>query len=700
MNKKNNFRFKLSTKLFLAIMGASLCMGFILTLAQISIDYNNTRTRLTALGTEAVQTMQLPIAEVAKAHDIAMARSILEDLFRKTYLIEISITTQRGETLAHLSRPRSTTRFTWLSDLAFGKFRSFEIPLQHTEQGKTIPLGALSLVLDTSDSGGDFIARTFTTLFAGMLQATGFGLILYAIIHGLITRPLSQLILSIDEIDARRLGTRSLQIPQGHQNDEIGVWVRKFNQMLEAIGDYSRYRRLAEANVERLSNYDTLTELPNRSLFLKRLDALNQPLTSDHYSALFYIGLDDFSSVNLLHSYRTGDRVLTTLADRLRKSTPDQALLMRAGGDQFCIAIRGTSEPQARELAHALLALVQQPFSGESTPLTLSATVGVAFFPRDAKAPELLLKKAEEAMRLGKSAGGNSIQFYSEIENHRQKASKQLERDLLTAVESSQLSLMFQPQIDLASGQIVGVEALLRWDHPQRGLISPDEFILLAESNRAVIPIGHWVLKNACKTLAEWHKAGYPDLGMSINLSAIQLHHPPLASDLAHIITEYGLPPASLTFEITESSVMENIEHAIDVLKNIRKLGVHLAIDDFGTGYSSLSYLRRMPIDEVKLDRSFFLDLDRDTHADSVKIIEAVIRLGHSLGLEIVAEGTESAAHVELLQRCGCDRSQGFYYSEPLEADKFLALMHGERKLRAPTPNLSPNLSAPTLHHS
>lgn len=686
MNKKKN-RFRLSTRLFVTIMGASLSIGFVLTSVQISIDYYNTREQLEQLGPETVQMMRYPALEAMQNSDAIMAKRVLEGLFAKPFVTEAAITTDDGHTLAYLKRPQEELSYRWISNQFFGQQRLYKLPLLQeglSREASTTPqqpMNALTLTLDAGHAGAEFVSRAITTLLVGFLQSCGFGLILYGIIHGLIARPLAQMIRSIGEIDPRQPGKSVLKPPEGHEYDEIGTWVEQCNHMLEAVAEYSRQRRLAEANVERLTNYDSLTELPNRTLFLKRLEALNNSANSDG-TVLLYVGLDDFSSVNLLHSYRVGDRVLITLAERLRKHLPEGALLARAGGDQFCIGIANFNATQARELGEYLLTLTKQPFTIGTQTLTLSATIGIAFHPRDALTPELLLKNAEQVMLLGKSSGGNYVHFYSELADHRLKASKQLEKDLLLAVENDQLTLMFQPQVNLCNGQIEGVEALLRWDHPQRGTISPDEFIALAESNRAVIPIGLWVLDNACKTLAQWHAVGFRHLAMSVNLSTVQLHHYKMLHDLERILNHYGLPPASLTLEITESSVMEDLEGSIAQLQDMHALGVRLAVDDFGTGYSSLSYLRRMPVDEVKLDRSFFTDIG--SHGNSVKIVEAIIHLSHSLDLQVVAEGTETLAHVDLLQKCHCDRAQGFFYSEPLHADDFLALLRGEIPLRAP----------------
>lgn len=701
-NKKNKLR--LSTRLFVTTMVASLVMGLALTALQIFIDYYSTRDRLSQLGAETVLMLRYPAIEAAHNRDARMARRVLEGLFAKPYVSEARLILKDGTTLASLSRPSDTPAHHWLSDQVFGSTLRHSMTLDWTEVASSpgqrqerisSAVGTLALTLDAAHSGSRFISRAITSLWAGALQATGFGLILYYIIHGLVTRPFGQLTRAIREIDPRQAEKSVLKPPRGHEDDEIGTWVAQCNQMLEAVAEYGRQRRLAEANVERLANYDPLTELPNRRLFLKRLEEIQRSMPPDSGMALLYFGLDDFGSVNLLHSYRVGDQVLIVLAERLRRNLPKDALIARVGGDQFCIAVTHFNATQARELGEYLLSLACQPHTLPSQALTLSATIGIAFYPRDAKTAELLLKHAEQAMLSGKPAGGNQVHFYSEIASHRLRANKQLEKDLLLAVENNELNLMFQPQVNLATGKIAAVEALVRWNHPQRGPVSPDEFIALAESNRAVIPIGVWVLDHACEALASWHAAGFTELGLSVNISAIQLHHAGLLQDLKRILQRFALPPASLTLEITETAVIEDLEASIHVLEGIQALGVRLAMDDFGTGYSSLSYLRRMPVDEVKLDRSFFIDIG--TQPSSVKIVEAIIHLGHSLNLQVVAEGTESPAHVELLQKCGCDRAQGYYYSEPRHANDVLALLQGSLPLapgKRPASTVLPSHSA------
>lgn len=668
-------------------MGASLSVGIVLTGLQITLDYYSTRNQIDQLGSSTAQIMRYPALEASITNDAAMAKRLLEGIFVKQFITAATITTVDGKALANLERQPTKLSYRALSEAFFGETLRYSLNLDDTSlsPGQGQPLagqtkGAMSLSIDVAHEGSPFVSRALTALFAGFIQSAGFGLILYGIIHGLITRPLERMIRSIGEIDPRQPGKSTLTSPEGHENDEIGAWVEQCNHMLEAVAEYSRQRRLAEANVERLTNYDSLTELPNRSLFLKRLEILNQRAQPGSSSALLYIGLDDFSSVNLLHSYRAGDRVLITLAERLRKHLPAGALMARAGGDQFCVAVSNFNAAQVRQLGEALLDMARQPYVVGDQSLQLSATIGVAFFPRDALTPELLLKNAEQVMLLGKSSGGNYVHFYTEIGDHRLKASKQLEKDLLLAVENDQLKLMFQPQVNLQTGRIEAVEALLRWNHPHRGMVSPDEFIAIAESNRAVIPIGLWVLDSACQALSHWRQAGFTTLGLSVNLSTVQLHYHQMIHDLERTLTNYGLPPSSLTLEITETAVMEDLEASISLLHEIHALGVRLAIDDFGTGYSSLSYLRRMPIDEVKLDRSFFSDIS--PHSGSVKIVEAIVHLSHSLDLQVVAEGTETSAQVELLQNCRCDRAQGFYYSEPRDEADFLALLQGTLPLR------------------
>jgi diguanylate cyclase (GGDEF)-like protein len=685
-NKKNSFR--LSSKLFSAILGASLFIGFVLTGFQIWLDYQRTQRDIARLGPDVAHILQYPTLEAAYRLDKVMARRVLEAAFVRPYLTSARIRSDSGM-LAELSRDPRPLALRGLSTRLFGADLHHETVLDSTMTGEQDALGrprqvygSLELVIDPAPPGLEFLNRAMLAMLAGLLQSVGFALLLYAIIHGLITRPLEGLIRSLGDIDPRKPGKHKLQAPEGHEHDELGIWVDTCNRLLEAVEEYNRQRRLAEANVERLSNYDSLTELPNRSLLLKQLETLEGAREEGLDTALLYLGLDDFSSVNLLHSYRAGDRVLVQLAARLRKALPETALLSRVGGDQFCAVLRGADDQEARRIASQLVKVAHAPFEIHDQQLQLSATVGIACFPRDAMTPELLLKNAEQVMLLGKSTGGSSVSIYSEMADQRQRAAKQLEKDLLGAVVNQQLQLMFQPQVDLRTGQISGFEALLRWNHPTRGRVSPDEFIQMAEANRAVIPIGRWVLETACRMLARWTDAGFGHVGMSVNLSTVQLHHTGMLDDLERILGQHGLPSGSLTLEITETAVMEDLESSIGVLKDIHALGVRLAVDDFGTGYSSLSYLRRMPIDEVKLDRSFLAEAN--LQGNGIKIVESIIHLSHTLGLDVIAEGTETPDQVTLLQKCHCNRAQGYYFSEPVGEQDVLPLLRGDARLRHP----------------
>ena len=476
-----------------------------------------------------------------------------------------------------------------------------------------------------------------------------------------------------------RPAQNQLDPPRGHEDDELGTWVQKINDLFNAIEKYNSKRRVAEAHVERLSNYDMLTELPNRTMLVRRIEQSIQEATGDqHIFAVLYCALDDFKSVNLLHSYHAGDKLLLTLADRFRADLDPSHTIARVGGDVFAMVIPGLgNDYAAADVAQKVLDCVRRPFRLDNHNINLSATIGITIYPHDAATADQLLKNAENVMQLAKSQGGNHYQFYVANVDQRIRQTKVLEKQLATAAADEQLQLMFQPQIDLETGEVRGAEALVRWQHPEHGMISPVEFIPLAERTGAIVAIGEWVLRNACHALRRWLEAGFSRLTISVNVSAIQLHQSDFVYTVQRVVQESGIPPQHLMLEITETAVMDNVDAAIRILKQMKEIGVQLAVDDFGTGYSSLSYLKKMPMDEIKIDRAFVQDMLEDP--DNGTIVDAVVQLGHSLGLAVIAEGTETLDQIRYLQECACDAAQGYYYSRPVNEDAFVTFISQQR---------------------
>ncbi len=419
-------------------------------------------------------------------------------------------------------------------------------------------------------------------------------------------------------------------------------------------------RRLAEDQLRFIATHDPLTELPNRAMFNERLrHALH---------------LDRFKVVNDSLGHGAGDRLLQNCAKRLTECLRESDIVARLGGDEFVVMIENFTGPRdAIAVAQKILHGLAKPFFVDGQEFLMSASIGISTFPDDGADVETLVKNADIAMYRAKDQGRNNYQFYSAQMNKHTFERLAMESSLRRAVERSEFLLHYQPKLDLQTGAIAGVEALVRWKHPDWGMVSPAQFIPLAEQTGLIVQIGEWVLKTACEQSRQWRDQGIPGVRVAVNLSARQFAQKSLLQDVARIIAESGLTPESLELEITESMVMQNAEHATETLQKLKAMGVSLAIDDFGTGYSSLAYLKRFPIDCVKIDRSFIKDIPTD--ADDMAITKGVIALGHSLRLKVVAEGVETAEQRDFLQTNGCDEMQGFFFSKPLPAEEVTTLL-------------------------
>jgi diguanylate cyclase (GGDEF)-like protein/PAS domain S-box-containing protein len=436
-------------------------------------------------------------------------------------------------------------------------------------------------------------------------------------------------------------------------------------------------RKCAEERIHQLAHYDKLTGLPNRALFSQLLEqALAEAKYSKKQVAVLFIDLDRFKLINDSLSHDSGDAVLKQVARRLTDSQFKRNTIARFGGDEFVVLMRDCQIPtDAAEAAQHLLTAIAQPLLLEGQEYHLTASIGISAYPNDGENAQTILKNADIAMYRAKEHGKNNYQFYSAQMNLHSFERLVLERFLRHALDQDEFRVFYQPKIDLVSGRITGMEALLRWFHPAMGMISPVKFIPLAEETGLIVPIGAWVLKAACKQNKIWADQGLPPLRVAVNLSARQFAQDDLHSTILNVLEETGLAPELLELEITESVTMDNPEHAAALLRKLKALGIKLAIDDFGTGYSSLSYLKRFPIDNVKIDRSFIKDIPHDE--DDVAITQAVIAMAHSLGLKVIAEGVESGEHVTFLRAHGCEEAQGYLFGAPMAADDFSRLIVG-----------------------
>jgi diguanylate cyclase (GGDEF)-like protein/PAS domain S-box-containing protein len=433
-------------------------------------------------------------------------------------------------------------------------------------------------------------------------------------------------------------------------------------------------RKAAEARIQYLATHDALTGLPNRVLFTETLArAVETARANNKQCALIFIDLDRFKIVNDSLGHDAGDQLLKEVAQRIRRCVGPSDVTARFGGDEFVVLLsQAPDRPTAAAAAGRILSALQDPVCIMGYDCRVTASIGIAMFPGDAPEAATLMKHADMAMYLAKEEGKNNCQFYSAVSAPMSVERIVLETHLVSALQRNEFYLQYQPKIALATGQICGVEALLRWRNPELGIVPPSAFIPVAEDTGLIVAIGKWVLKTACEQCAAWRRQGLPALGMAVNLSPRQFKDPGLAQDVTEMLRESGLEAHLLELEITEGMIMNSIDQAVQVATVIKDIGVRLAIDDFGTGYSSLSQLKRFPIDTLKIDRSFIRELP--DNSEDMAITESIISLGRALGVNVVAEGVETAAQEAFLSSHGCDEIQGFLYSEACDPEAFVTL--------------------------
>ncbi|MBF8670879.1 EAL domain-containing protein [Pseudomonas putida] len=449
---------------------------------------------------------------------------------------------------------------------------------------------------------------------------------------------------------------------------------------LEArTAELARSLTLANQELTQLALHDTLTDLPNRTLLADRIEqAIAKVAEQGGCFALMFIDLDGFKPVNDAFGHHVGDLLLKAVATRLRGHLHSQDTLARIGGDEFVLLVQLREPNDAMDVAVKQVNLVSRPFRVAEHDLQLTASLGIVLYPGNGQDQHELLRNADAAMYHAKSAGKNGYSFFDASMNSNARQQLQLLQDLRQALEQRQFRLHYQPKFDAQNCQPIGAEALLRWEHPQQGLLLPDRFIGLAEKTGLIIPIGEWVLIEACRQMRQWLDQGHHGWRMAVNLSAIQFCHAGLVESVARALQQNSLPANCLTLEITETTAMHDADASLTVLQRLSDMGVDLSIDDFGTGYSSLMYLKRLPANELKIDRGFVRDLEQDS--DDAAIVSAIVALGQALGLRIVAEGVETDRQQEFLTRLGCDSLQGYLLGQPVPAEQFMGKLQAMRQ--------------------
>lgn len=480
-----------------------------------------------------------------------------------------------------------------------------------------------------------------------------------------------------------RIGSLRKRLDESYQeNLTINSELKRYETMYKnALSSYNKlnikYDELHKnrESIRKLAYTDHLTELPNRIAFIEMLDNIMLTLRSDEIISIMDIDLDNFKNINdtLGHSY--GDELLIDVTHRIKQVLDDNDYLARIGGDEFVILTQNLKDTvDYEDKIKKVRNVFTFPFELSSKEYFVTVSIGVAFAPEDGKTAQTLIKNVNSAMYVAKANGKNTYAYFEQTFNQMLTDKIELQSELRKAIEKGEFVLYYQAQMDLMDKKIQGFEALIRWQHPSKGLLYPNDFIYLAEESGLIVPIGQWVLKTACLQLKEWTEMGYDDISIAINMSARQFKDKDFVQMVYSTIEETGIDPNRIELEITESVALEDLDYTVSTIKELKNIGVRFSLDDFGTGYSSMSYLKRLPVSNLKIDKSF-LDTVMDDTSDQ-KIIQAIITLARSLDLHVIAEGVEREDQEKFLQDSNCNMAQGFLYSKPLPKEKAVEFLN------------------------
>ena len=482
------------------------------------------------------------------------------------------------------------------------------------------------------------------------------------------------------DITERKASDAALALANERLEQRVAERTNELAQVVNELHLEISERRIAEERIKHMALHDALTGLPNRILLEERLaQALTQAQQDSQQLAVLFLDLDRFKHINDSLGHHEGDQLLIQIANRLHDSVRPNDTVARLGGDEFVIVLNALDCPEA---LNRILDRIQQAFRKEIRlaleDIFVTPSIGVAIYPDDGtNAPELM-KNADAAMYYAKDNGRNCLQFFNPDIDSTLKERLTLENALHQALKRDQFTVYYQPQVDVRSNQIIGAEALIRWQHPEKGLVPPASFIPLAEETGLIVEIGHWLLERVCQQLSEWHQAGYTGFQVSANLSALQVQQSGFNEEIANMLARYAVPPESLELELTESMIMRNADETIATLEQLHHTGFQISVDDFGTGYSSLSYLKRFPLDKLKIDRSFVTDITSDP--DDAMICRTIISMAHNLNLKVIAEGVETKEQLALLRSYGCELYQGHLFSRPRPASDIPALIRDSHR--------------------
>jgi diguanylate cyclase (GGDEF)-like protein len=670
-------RLSIRSKLTGIIIGTSLVVLLVLffsfVLTQRSLLRSSLRQELQILA----QDLSRNCSAALIFNDVPAAEEILASLKGKPQVVAGLILDRDGKIFARYRKeavgPKKEARpDPNVLEKAFF-FEDGELAITQPVQDDGERLGVLYIRADLGNIQQVLLRYVFLggMGLAGALLVAGF---LATKLQKLVSGPIEKLVAAMRAVSDEKDFSRRVHM---ERSDELGILVENFNNMLDQIESRDLELQEKQRRLNYLAHHDTLTGLANRLLFNDRLThALDHAKRCGSRLALLFLDLDRFKNINDSLGHKTGDEVLQVTAGRLKDAIRSSDTLARLGGDEFVIILEQVRDYQVVvAVAEKILELLMLPVQTGRQELFVSGSIGISVFPEDGESVESLMQCADVAMYQAKELGRNNYQFFTSGMTERAQEELRLEGKLRKAIPNGEMLLHYQPQIDLGTGRILGMEALIRWKHPVMGLVPPDKFIPLAEETGLIIPIGKWVLQTACRQAVAWQQAGYPSWKMAVNISPKQFWQADLMDTIAEVLADSGLKPHLLELEITESAIMLDAERAIDTMLRIREMGISLAIDDFGTGYSSLSCLQRFPLSKLKIDKSFVHNII-ENH-DRGAIAEGIIGLARTLKLEVIAEGIEEASQMEFLLAKGCRLGQGYFLGHPMPAEHLAQFCQG-----------------------
>lgn len=651
------------------VVFTALFFAIAIFIVEIALVVVSTKQQLTTTQQELLDSVEQPAANAVWALDDNLARQTLEGAIKVEHVGSAVIELDDGSMFVSVSnnKKNNSQTFISLSNKLFDDLKEISRPLyrpfyfEGTQQQQLI--GTLTVFYDTQELTNTLFSQLRFSFFATLARALLLTLVLSVVFHRFLTQPIARISEAIDKIEPDSPDENLLPMSNAHKDDELGLVTSKFNQILIQFSQ-------TQSKLRKMATRDPLTGLPNRTLLLETIAVTIQRSRVHKRSfALMFIDLDRFKNINDSLGHALGDQFLARIARILERFVGDKGTVSRLGGDEFVILADTVHTPdQAADFVDKLLTQLNVPIQLNEHAIHPAASIGISIYPEDGNSAEDLIRHADIAMYSAKAAGSNQWAFFKQQMTERAAVRLRTEASLHDALKNNEFLLYFQPKLDLQTGKVIACEALIRW-HKDGRLISPVSFIPVAEETGIIIPIGRWVIEQSCKVLREWQKKYNYAIPIAINVASQQFADASLVPDIKQMALRYQIQPELLEIEITETSLMNDIELAIAKLEQLKSAGFGIAVDDFGTGYSSLSYLRHLPITTMKIDRCFVSDLPGDS-----AIASTILMLGKQLNLTIVAEGIENEQQLDWLKENQCQVGQGFYFSQPLPQAEFEAL--------------------------